>query len=163
MRSHRLLPVAAAVAGAAAVAVGVHQGLVHVASGYEGTIVTGWGRALNHEERLLVWVGALGVAGAVGSLRWRPLAVLPAATGGVVLLYALRASLHYALDPGLYVEVSGYGDAPVRLVLGAEPFLLVAGGALLVAAGVRGWRVEPAGAAEDERSAVQSSVSSERV
>ncbi|WP_251341823.1 hypothetical protein [Haloplanus halophilus] len=149
VRSQRLLPVAAAVAGAAAIGVGVHQGLVHVAPGYEGTIVTGWGRTLNHEERLLAWLGALGVAGAVGSLRWRRLAVLPAATGGVVLCYALRAVATYALDPGLYVEVSASGG-PTRFVLGAEPFLLVAGGALLVVAAVRGWRATADGTTDGD-------------
>jgi hypothetical protein len=138
VRHRRLLPVAVAAVGFVAVAVGVRQGLLHVAPGYEGTIVTGWGRELNHEERLLVRVAAVGVCGSVAALRWRRLAVVPVAAGVVVAFYAFRAVLQYALDPGLYVEVSTYGGT-TRLVLGAEPALLAVGGALLVAAGVAGW------------------------
>nr|WP_084510120.1 hypothetical protein [Haloplanus natans] len=105
-------------AGAAVIAIGVHQGLVGV--------------------------------GAVAARRWRRLAVAPAATGFVVLFYTLRAVLHYALEPGLYVEVTTYG-APTRFVLGAEPILLVAGGLLLVGAGVVGWRgADPDGAEDGE-------------
>ncbi|AZH24153.1 hypothetical protein [Haloplanus aerogenes] len=142
MRPRRLVPVALAIAGLVAIVIGIHQGLVHVAPGYDGTITTGWGGDLNHEERLLARLALVGVVGAVAARRWRRLAVVPAATGGVVLFYALRAALHYALDPGLYVEVSAYGG-PTRLVLGAEPFLLVAGGALLVGAAVVEWRARP--------------------
>ncbi|WP_248895361.1 hypothetical protein [Haloplanus halobius] len=61
------------------------------------------------------------------------------ATGVVALFYALRAVLLYALDPGLYVEVSTH-FGPTRFVLGAEPVLLAVGGVLLVVAGVTGWR-----------------------
>jgi len=139
MRPRRLVPVAVAIVGLVAVVVGVRQELVHVAPGYEGTIMTGWGGGLNHEERLLSRLALVGVAGAAATLRWRRLAFVPVATGVVVLFYALRAVLYYALDPGLYVEVSVY-SGPTRFVLGAEPVLLVAGGALLVAAGVVGWR-----------------------
>jgi hypothetical protein len=142
MRTRRLVPVAVAVAGLVAIVIGVRQGLVHVAPGYEGTITTGWGGDLNHEERLLARLGLVGVGGAIVAHRWRRLAVVPVATGGVVLFYALRAALHYALDPGLYVEVSAYGG-PTRFVLGAEPVLLVVGGTLLVVAGVTGWRDRP--------------------
>ncbi|WP_435067290.1 hypothetical protein [Haloplanus sp. C73] len=143
MQRRRALPVALAVLGLVAVLVGVRQGLVHVAPGYEGTIMTGWDGPLNHEERLLSRLAVVGVVGSVAALRWRRLAVVPAATGGVVLFYALRAVLHYALDPGLYVEVQVYGG-PTRFVLGAEPVLLVVGGALLVAAGVVEWRATDA-------------------
>jgi len=139
MRTRRLVPVAVAIVGLAAIVIGVRQGLVHVAPGYEGTITTGWGGDLNHEERLLSRLGLVGVGGAIAALRWRRLAVVPVATGGVVLFYALRAVLHYAVDPGLYVEVSAYGGR-TEFVLGAEPVLLVGGGALLVVAGVVGWR-----------------------
>jgi len=136
MRTRRLVPVAVAVAGLVAIVIGVRQGLVHVAPGYEGTITTGWGGDLNHEERLLARLGVVGVVGTVAALKWRHLAAVPVATGVVVLFYALRAALHYA---GLYVTVSAYGG-PTRFVLGAEPILLVVGGALLVVAGVVGWR-----------------------
>jgi hypothetical protein len=156
MRTDRLLTAVAAVAGAAAIAVGVHQGLVHVAPGYEGTIVTGWDGPVNHEERLLARLGAVGATGAVAALRWRRLAAVPAATGGVVLFYALRATLGYARDPGLYTTVSLHGGGPVRLVLGAEPVLLAAGGALLVFAGVRGWTARAGTADGDVASAASS-------
>lgn len=140
MRNSRALPIVIAAAGFGAVVVGIYQGLVHVAPGYEGTIVTGWGRGLNHEEYLLAQLSAVGVGGAVGSLRWRRLAAVPVAAGGVVSFYSLRAVLHYAFDPGLYTEVSRHGGGSVVLVLGAEPFLLVAGGVLLAVGGVMGWR-----------------------
>lgn len=110
-----------------AIVIGVRQELVHVTPGYEGTITTGWGGDLNHEARLLARLGLVGVGGAIVVPRWRRLAVVPAATGGVVLFYALRAALHYAFDPGLYVAVSAYGG-PTRFVLGAEPVPLVVGG-----------------------------------
>ena len=139
MSVRRLLPVGLAVVGVAAIVFGIFQGLVHVAPGYEGTITTGWGGELNHEERLFVQLGVVGIAGAVATLRWRRLAVVPAAMGAIVSFYAVRAVVHYVLDPGLYTEVSRYGGEPVVLVLGAEPFLLLLGGALLVAAGIVGW------------------------
>jgi len=145
MRPRRLVPVALALVGLVAIVIGIRQGLVHVAPGYDGTITTGWGGDLNHEEHLLARLALVGVVGTVAARWWRRLAVVPVATGGVVLFYALRAAMHYALDPGLYVEVSAYGG-PTRFVLGAEPFLLVAGGALLVAAGVVEWRARPDGA-----------------
>ncbi|AXG08985.1 hypothetical protein [Haloplanus rubicundus] len=145
MRPKRAIPAVLALAGFVTIAVGVHQGLVHVAPGYEGTITTGWDGALSHEEVLLARLGLVGVVGAGAAFRWRRLAVVPAATGVVVLSYAFRAVLHYAQDPGLYAPVTAFGGASVRFVLGAEPFLLVAGGALLVAAGVVGWGVRPAG------------------
>jgi len=142
MRSRRLVPVALAVTGLAVVVIGIHQGLVHVAPGYEGTITTGWDGGLNHEERLLARLALLGVVGTAAAHRWRRLAVLPVATGGVVLFYVARAVLYAARDPGLYT-VSTYRGGPIRFVLGAEPFLLGAGGLLLVAAGVGGWRRHP--------------------
>ncbi|GAB3324332.1 hypothetical protein EI982_11750 [Haloplanus rallus] len=153
MRSRRLVPVAVAAAGFAAVVIGIHQGLVHVAPGYEGTVTTGWDGGLNHEERLLARLALIGVVGAAAAHRWRRLAVVPVAAGGVVLFYAARAVLHYALDPGLYVTVSTYGGGSTRFVLGAEPFLLAAGGLLLVAAGVEGWRARPR-RPDDDQSAV---------
>jgi hypothetical protein len=146
MRTRRLAPVVLAALGALAVAVGVHQDLLHVAPGYEGTITTGWDGPLSHEEVLLARLGLVGLVGAGAAFRWRRLAVVPAATGVVVLFYALRAVLHYARDPGLYATVTAFGGESVRFVLGAEPFLLVAGGALLVAAGALGWGTRPEGA-----------------
>ena len=140
MRPQRAIPAVLALAGFVTIVVGVHQGLVHVAPGYEGTITTGWDGTLSHEEVLLARLGLVGVVGAGAALRWRRLAVVPAATGAVVLCYALRAVLHYARNPGLYAPVTAFGGESVRFVLGAEPFLLVAGGLFLVGAGVVGWR-----------------------
>jgi len=141
MRTQRLVPVALAVAGFVAIVVGIHQGLVHVAPGYEGTITSGWDGAPNHEERLLARLGLVAVVATVATLRWRRLALVPVAVGGVVLFYALRAVGHYVWEPGLYTAVETYGGASLRFVLGAEPFLLVGGAVLLVVAGVRGWTV----------------------
>ncbi|MEF8788973.1 MAG: hypothetical protein V5A61_02495 [Haloarculaceae archaeon] len=149
MRYGRLVPVAIAVAGATAIVIGIYQGLIHVAPGYEGTITSGWGGPLGHEERLLARVGVVGVGGAVASRRWKPFAAVPIVAGGVVLFYALRAVVQYARSPGLLVEVSTYGG-PVRFVPGAEPFLLVAGGGLLVVAGAVGWRGPPNDAGESD-------------
>lgn len=136
----RWLPVALAVAGLAALVIGLFQGLIHVAPGYEGTIMSGWGGDLNHEERLLAQFGAVGVVGAVATLRWKRLAVVPAATGGVVLFYALRALVRKVLNVPLYRETTTFGGDPVMFVLGAEPFLLVGSGVLFLAAGRAGWR-----------------------
>jgi hypothetical protein len=157
MRCQRLAPAAVAVAGSVAVVIGIHQGLVHVAPGYEGSIVSGWGGPLGHEERLLARVSVVGLVGTVATARWRRLAVVPVAAGGLVLFYALRAVLAYARDPGLYTEVSTYAGEPVRFVLGAEPFLLVAGGVLLVAAGVLGWRAHANGTTDGDPSPTRSS------
>ena len=140
MQHRRHLPVVLAGLGAVAIVVGIHQGLVHVAPGYEGRVVSGWGGPLNHEERHLAGVAILGVAGAAISLRSRWLAAVPALSGGVVLFYALRATLHYVRDPGLYTPVETYGGETVRYIIGAEPALLVVGALLLAAAGVSGGR-----------------------
>lgn len=140
-RRRRLGALLAAVVGFGAVLVGIHQELLHVGAAYEGTIETGWGGALNHEERLLASLGAFGVVVAVVAVatRWKRAAVVPSAAGAVVLFYVARAVLHYALDPGLYTEVSVHGDT-MLFVLGAEPFSLAVGGGALVVAGVLGWR-----------------------
>jgi hypothetical protein len=155
MRPTRSISAVLALAGFVTVVVGVHQDLLHVAPGYEGTVTTGWDGALSHEEALLARLGLVGVVGAVAASRWRRLAVVPAATGVVVLFYALRAVLHYARDPGLYAPVTAFGGESVRFVLGAEPFLLVTGGTLLVTASVVGWRVRP-GRSDDGTSAAAS-------
>lgn len=140
MEHEQRIPVILAVAGFAAIVIGIYQGLIHVAPGYEGTIMTGWGGDLNHEERLLAGVGAVGTGGTVALFRWKRLAIVPVATGGVVLFYALRAILQTVQNVRLYTETTMYEDAPVVFILGAEPFLLIAGGLLLVGAGGVGWR-----------------------
>lgn len=129
-----------ALVGSLAVGFGVFQGLVHVAPGYEGTITTGWGGPLNHEERLLVAVALLGAVGSVAAERWRSLAVVPLLAGGIVGGWAVRAVAQQALRLPLYTETTLYNGEPIRFVLGAEPFLLVVGGVLLVSAGITSYR-----------------------
>lgn len=135
MNRRALAAGALALLGCAAVLVGVRQELLHFRPTYDATIHTGWGGEMNHEERLLVQLGALGLLGAIGASRWRPLAVVPAVTGGVVLFYPLRAMARLASDPGIYTGVPMLGDPAGRFVLGAEPFLLVAAGCLFVVSG----------------------------
>jgi hypothetical protein len=141
MEHHRLVPVAMAIAGLAAIGIGVYQGLVHVAPGYEGTIMSGWDGALSHEEVLLVQLGAFGVGSVVAGLRWKRLSILSIFVGSTVLFYAVRAVVDLFQSPRpLYGEVSvqgaGFEGDTVMFVLGAEPFLLVTGGLLLVGAGL---------------------------
>ena len=155
METYRLGPVMMAVAGCIAVVIGVHQGLVHVAPGYEGTILSGWDGDLNHEEVLLGQLGVVGVGGAVAARRWRHLASVPFVVGSIVLFYAFRAV--YALMQSrrpLYREFSirtaGFEGDTVMFVLGAEPFLLAAGGLLLVGSGIAGVKSRSFGGERDE-------------
>lgn len=141
MENHRFVPVAMAIAGFAAISIGVYQGLVHVAPGYEGTIVSGWGGSLNHEEVLLVQLGALGVGSVVAGLRWQRLSGLSVVVGSIVLFYAVRAVFNlFQSSRPLYreytVQGAGFGGDAVMFVLGAEPFLLTAGGLLLIGSGL---------------------------
>ena len=141
MNYHRFVPLVLAIAGFAAIGIGVYQGLVHVAPGYEGTIMSGWDGSLNHEEVLLVQLGALGVGSVIAGLRWKRLSSISAVMGGIVLFYAIRAVFTLVQSPRpLYREVSvqgaGFEGETIMFVLGAEPFLLAAGGLLLVGAGL---------------------------
>ena len=145
MEGRRLVPVMMAIAGCAAIGIGVYQGLVHVAPGYEGTITSGWDGSLSHEEVLLTQLGAVGLGGAVAALRWRRLSSVPCVMGSIVLLYAGRAVFGLVQSPRpLYREFpvhgAGFEGDTVVFVLGAEPFLLAAGGLLLAGAGVTGMR-----------------------
>ncbi|MGB9957637.1 hypothetical protein ACOZ4B_14775 [Haloferax prahovense] len=139
MDHQRTLVVVMAVVGFGAIVAGVHQELLHVAPGYDGTITTGWDGRLNHEEYLLARLGGVGVVGALAALRWKHAVALPVAVGGVEIGYSLVAVSHYVRDPGLYTTVQTF-DGTTRLVLGAEPFLLVVGGLLFLGAGVAAWR-----------------------
>ncbi|MFC6974772.1 hypothetical protein ACFQL1_08900 [Halomicroarcula sp. GCM10025709] len=151
----RFLPVGLAAAGLLTVLVGIHTELLHARPMYEFTIDTRWGRSpgqprllhsLNHEERLLARLSGVGLVGAALATRWRQAAAIPALIGGIVLFYPIRAVLHHLGDPasGIYTGVLPIGDPAGRIVFGAEPYLLVLGGLLLVAAGVAGWRLSPA-------------------
>lgn len=160
MNDDRALPLALAIAGFAAIVIGIYQGLVHVAPGYgELTIVTGWGGELSHEERLLAALGAVGLGGIAGSRRWTQLAVVPVAMGAIVLFYALRAMLHYVQHVPLYTEVRTNGGDPAMFILGAEPFLLIGGGLLLIGAGIASRRRQPSREEGDETSAAPPSIS----
>ncbi len=147
VENDRLLPVMIAVTGFVAIVFGTHQGLVHVAPGYEGTITSGWDGDLNHEELLLVLVGGVGIGGAVAARRWKHLASIPVLMGGVVLFYVFRAVLGQFRSPhSLYREYTlhppGSEEYTVMIVLGAEPFLLAVGALLLVGAGIAGSTLE---------------------
>jgi hypothetical protein len=150
MDRRALLPAGVAVAGTLAVVIGIHTDLLAMRPGVGGAIETGWGGRLNHEERLLAGLGLVGIVGAFVAVRWRRAALLTQAVGGVVLFYALRAVVGYALDPSLEL----YTGFPVadgttgQVVFGAEPYLLVLGGLLLIVAGVLGFRGWP-GAGSD--------------
>ncbi len=145
MDRRALRPAGVAVAGTLAVVIGIHAELLHVRPTASGTIETGWGGSLNHEETLLAGLSLLGTVGALAASRWRRVALLPQAVGGVVLFYALRAVGIYLSDPLLEV----YTGLPVldgttgRVVFGAEPYLLILGGLLLIAGGVLGFHGRP--------------------
>lgn len=139
MNYRALLPAGVAAAGLAAVVVGIHTELLHFRPMYDSTIVTGWGRDLNHSERLLAQLGGLAVVGALASARWRRAAALPLAVGGIVLFYVGRAVAHY-LTPTLYTGLPVAGGQTGRHIFGAEPYLLTLGALLFVAAGVLGYR-----------------------
>lgn len=141
MEYQRFVPLAMAIAGFTAIGIGVYQGLVHVAPGYEGTIMSGWDGSLSHEEVLLVQLGALGVGSVVVGLRWKRLSSLSFVMGSIVLFYAVRAVFNlFQSSKPLYREFSmhgaGFEGDTVMFVLGAEPFLLAAGGLLLIGAGL---------------------------
>ncbi|ELZ85004.1 hypothetical protein C453_10500 [Haloferax elongans ATCC BAA-1513] len=140
MNRQHVVAAALAVTGFGAIVFGIYQDALHVAQMYDGTIETGWGGSLNHEERLLARLGALGAVGSVAALRWRHLAVVPAVTGAIVLFYPLRAIVQWTSSPELYTEVPTHDGGVTRIVLGAEPFLLIAGGGLLVGAAFLRWR-----------------------
>lgn len=141
MEHHRFVPVAMAIAGFVAIVIGVYQGLVHVAPGYEGTIMSGWDGSLSHEEVLLVQLGAIGVGSVLGGLRWNRLSILSFVTGSIVLFYPVRAVFNLFQSPRpLYREFSvqgaGFEGDTVMFIIGVEPFLLAAGGLLLIGAGL---------------------------
>lgn len=143
MISKRILPTVLAVAGFTVIVIGIYQGLLHVAPGYDGTIMTGWDGGLNHEERLLAGLGAVGIAGAVATIRWKQFSIVPGFMGGVVLFYAVRAIYLQVQDVPLYTETTLYSGETTVFVLGSEPFLLIAGGLLLIGAGTVGWIYHP--------------------
>nr|WP_233340497.1 hypothetical protein [Haloprofundus sp. MHR1] len=142
VNNHGVSPIILSIAGFVTVVVGVHQGIFHVAPGYQGTINAG-GEALNREEWLLVGVGAVGVVGAALSVRRKRLSVVPVVGGGIVLFEAFRTTIvaWSTLPYPLFTETTYRSSGePVMFILGAEPFMLIAGGVLLVGAGIAGIR-----------------------
>jgi hypothetical protein len=135
------LAVALSAAGLVAVVVGVQQDLLAFRPMYDATIETGWGGPLNHEERLLGRVAAVGLLGAFASLRWRRAAVGPAVAGVVVGFYAARAVAYHAAEQALYTGLPLAGGETGRIVFGTEPYWLLLGATCLLAAGILGLRV----------------------
>lgn len=145
MDRRTLLPTGVAIVGALAVVIGIHMELLHMRAGVGRTIDTGWASSLNHEEGLLAGLSLLGIVGALAARRWRRAGLLSQAVGGVVLFYALRAVMQHILDPGvgIYTGLPVFEGTTGQIVFGAEPYLLVFGGLLLIAAGVLGYRGWP--------------------
>ncbi|WP_277555031.1 hypothetical protein [Halobaculum limi] len=143
VEAHSVGPILLSVVGLVAVIVGVQQGVLHVAPGYQGTINASE-ELFGRRKWLLTGAGAVGVVGAISSIRWKRLSVVPVAVGGIVFVEGLWTAILAAtgLDYPLFTETTyrRSGD-PVMFILGAEPFLLVAGGVLLAGAGIAGRRV----------------------
>ena len=147
MKNNQIIPAVMAAIGFATIALGIHQGLVHVASGYEGTIRTGWDGDLNHEEILFLLIGGVGIGATITARRWKHLASIPVVMGGIILFSVFRAVLEQFQSPhSLYQEHTlqppGSEGYTVMIVLGAEPFLLAVGGLLLIGAGIAGLKLE---------------------
>ncbi|MFC6954860.1 hypothetical protein [Halorubellus litoreus] len=145
MDRRALLPGGVAIAGTLAIVIGVHTELLTMRPGTAGTIETGWGGSLNHEEELLAGLSVVATSSAFAAIRWRRAALLAQAVGGVVLFYALRAVVGYSFDPtlGIYTGLPVLDGTNGRVIFGAEPYLLVLGGLLLIVAGVLGFRGWP--------------------
>lgn len=158
MRDSPAVPIILASAGFAAIVVGVHQGVLHVAPGYQGTINAG-GEVLGRRDWLLAGIGAVGIGGATVSLRRKRLSVVPVAVGGIVLFEAFRTMFiaAHSLPYPIYTETTyRRSDDPVMFIFGAEPFLLVAAGVLLVGAGIVGLRGRRSQENDDEASSPSS-------
>ncbi|WP_267639709.1 hypothetical protein [Haloarchaeobius amylolyticus] len=142
LNTHGVNAIILSVAGFVTVIVGVQQGIFHVAPGYQGTINAG-GEALGRREWLLAGVGAVGVVGAALSIRRKRLSVVPVVGGGIVLFEVFRTIIiaWNALPYPLFTETTyRRSGEPVMFILGAEPFMLIAGGSLLFGAGIAGIR-----------------------
>ncbi|QLG61897.1 hypothetical protein [Halorarum salinum] len=142
VKNRGISPVVLAIAGFAAIVVGIHQGVLHVAPGYQGTINAG-GEVPGRREWLLAGMGIIGIVGAAVAPWRKRLSVVPVAVGGIVLFEAFRTMFVAAngLRYPLYTETTyPFSGEPIMFIFGAEPFLLVAGGGFLVGAGIVGLR-----------------------
>lgn len=144
MNRRTLLPAVLALAGTIAVVVGIHSQLLLFRPGVTGTIETGWGGSLNHQEILLARLSLLGAAGTVLAYRWRPVALLPVAVGSAVIFASLRAASHYLFRPTaditFFLGIPPYVGVTDEIILGPQPYSLVLGGALLISAGILTWK-----------------------
>jgi hypothetical protein len=137
MQRRALLSAALALAGAVVVLFGLHQELLATRAA-AGSVTTGWGGDLNHTERLLGAVALAALPMAVLSGYLRAAAYLVQLAGAAVAGYAVYAALHWLGQPGTSTGLPIAGGRTGDVVLAAEPYLLVVGGLLLVAAGVVG-------------------------
>jgi len=133
-----LVPVALSVAALVTILVGVHTDSLHVEQMYDYTVTTGWDGALNYQEREMIELAAIGVLGTLGALRWRRVAAGAIVAGALVLVYPVRFFTRGSRS--VTGEMVVFGGETIELYYGAEPYLLVLGGLLLVLAGVVGLR-----------------------
>ena len=150
MDRRTILPVGLAFVGLVTVLVGLHQDLLTVRAAYDGTVTTGWGRDLNHTERKLGLLATVALPVAAAAARYRYAGYLVQAAGAAVTWAALSASVHWLLDPVVYSGLPVAGGTSGAFVLGAEPYLLLVGGLLLVAAGVAGAHPSPYGVSDSD-------------
>lgn len=143
MDRRALLPTGLALAGLVVVLLGLHQELLTARAAGGPTVTTGWGRDLNHTERLLGALATVALPVAAVSVRVRRAGYLVQAVGATVLWFALTASVHWLGQPEVYTGLPVAGGTTGEFVLAAEPYLLLAGGLLLVAAGAVGAQGTP--------------------
>jgi hypothetical protein len=137
-----LLPVGLALAGLVVVLVGLHQELLTAATPGGPTASTGWdgshlpwGRKFSDSERYLGAVATAALPLAAATAWRRHLGYLVAIAGAGVAGYALLVAGTWLAKPWVSTGLPGDDGG---IVLAAEPYLLVLGGLLLVAAGLVG-------------------------
>jgi hypothetical protein len=145
MDRRALLPTGLALAGLVVVLLGLHQELLTARAAGGPTVTTGWGRGLNHEERLLGAVATAALPLAAAAARFRLLGYLVATAGAAVTGVAVWAAGSWLAEP--WVSTGVPGDAGT-VVIGAEPYLLVVGGLLLFASGLVAARGTPVDAGD---------------
>jgi hypothetical protein len=142
MRPRTLASVLLALSGSVTVALAARTQLVTLRPAYDGSLVSvtaGMGRLVGHEERLLLVLAGVGVAGALVATAWHHAALLTQAVGGVVLVFVGRAVRFQLHGFDLYTGIPLFDGAAGSVVLGPAAYLFVLGGLLFVAAGVAGY------------------------